>query len=113
MQKLLDYQLLKTTRRLTFDIVFQAPATIFNGDDDGGYFTFTASNGYQIISRSRMDIQTERIWLLGATSLTGDHRSGSMVFSSNEKRDAAYLQFEKALNEWAALNNGFIEHLKN
>ncbi|MNP52985.1 hypothetical protein D3C76_1474190 [compost metagenome] len=67
------------------------------GEDDGNYFTFTASNGYQVISRSRMDIQTERIWLLGAL---GNERSGSMVFSSNEKRDAALEQFHQAMFEW-------------
>lgn len=109
MLTILRYQLLKTTRRLTFDIVYQASHTIFNGDDDGEYFTFTASNGYQVISRSRMDIQTERIWLLGATSLAGENRSGSMVFSSDEKRDAAYVQFMLALDEWADSNHGFAE----
>lgn len=96
---ILRFLLIKTTRRLTFDIWDQAECTRWRGDDDGDYPTFTASNGYQIISRSRMDIQTERIWLLGASE---DTRSGSMVFSTNEKRDAAYDQFMIALEEWAA-----------
>lgn len=102
---LLAYRLVPTTRRLTFDIRWQAQKVTYMGDDDGPYFTFTASNGYQVISRSRMDIQTERIWLLGAKHKE-ESRSGSMVFSSNEKRDAAEKQFVKALDEWAAAHGG-------
>jgi len=59
MKILLEYALIKTTRRLTFDIIFQDPSVTYMGDDDGEYFIFTASNGYQVISRSRMDIQTD------------------------------------------------------
>jgi hypothetical protein len=95
--ELIRYNLIMTNRRLTFDISYQHPATRYMGEDDGDYFTFTASNGYQVISRSRMDIQTERLWLLGALE---NERSGSMVFSSNEKRNAAYTQFQKAMAEW-------------
>lgn len=102
---LLTYRLIKTTQRLTLDIVSQDPKVTWYGDDDGDYYTFTASNGYQVISRSRMDIQTERIWLLGAKR-DQEQRSGTMVFSSNEKRDRAYGEFIKAINEWAAANNG-------
>lgn len=93
-------RLIKTTRRLTFDIIYQHPDTIYMGEDDGEYFAFTASNGYQVISRSRMDIQTERIWLLGAKHKE-ESRSGTMVFSSDEKRDKAYDEFIIALEEWA------------
>lgn len=104
---LLKYTLTKTTNRLTFDILEQAESTRYYGEDDGPYYKFVASNGYEVYSRSRMDIQTERIWLLGAK----DHdRSGSMVFSSNEKRDAAYAQFKLALDEWAHHNGGVAEH---
>jgi hypothetical protein len=102
---LLVYRLVPTTRRLTFDILWQGAGVTYMGDDDGPYFSFTASNGYQVISRSRMDIQTERIWLLGAKHME-EARSGSMVFSTNEKRDAAMKQFIKALDEWAAANGG-------
>lgn len=105
MTTLLKYRLVATTRRLTFDITYQHPAVTFLGDDDGDYFKFTASNGYEVISRSRMDIQTERIWLLGAKHAS-EPRSGSMVFSSNEKRDKAYCEVIKALDEWAYHNNG-------
>lgn len=69
MKIVLKYRLIATTRRLTFDIVYQDPSTIWMGDDDGEYFKFVASNGYEVISRSRMDIQTERIWILGAKQL--------------------------------------------
>lgn len=97
---LLMCYLIKTTRRLTFDIVWQDERTIYMGEDDGPYHTFTASNGYQVISRSRMDIQTERLWLLGAKH-KDEPRSGTMVFSSNEKRDKAYDEFVLALQEWS------------
>lgn len=105
MPVLLRYELQKATRRLTFDIHWQHPELTWMGDDDGDYFKFTASNGYEVISRSRMDIQTERLWLLGAKHAE-EARSGSMVFSTNEKRDAAYAQFVLALDEWAAANGG-------
>lgn len=106
MKLILTYSLIKTTRRLTFDISYQDPETIYMGDDDGPYFYFKATNGYEVISRSRMDIQTERLWLLGAKYLD-EQRSGSMVFSSDDKRDAAYIQFILAINQWAAYNGGF------
>ncbi|MBK3779923.1 hypothetical protein G3A43_06620 [Paraburkholderia aspalathi] len=94
---ILKYKLIKTNRRLTLDITWQRDDSRYRGPDDGDYFMFVASNGYQVISRSRMDIQTERIWLLGALD---NERSGSMVFSSNEKRDRAYKAFMLALDEW-------------
>ena len=99
------YELVKTTRRLTFDVVYQRIDTIYTGEDDGPYTRFLASNGYEIFSRSRMDIQTERLWLLGAKHLT-EPRSGSMVFSSDEKRDIAFDAFNFALREWAAYHKG-------
>lgn len=97
--ELLAYRLIKAERRLVFDILYQHKDTRWWGEDDGDYPIFTASNGYQVISRSRMDIQTERLWLLGAN--TTDPRSGTMVFGDNDKRDAAFLGFQSALNEWA------------
>jgi hypothetical protein len=57
-----------------------------------------------------MDIQTDRMWLLGAKHLE-EPRSGSMVFSSNEKRDKAYNMFVIALNEWAAYHGGVANEL--
>jgi hypothetical protein len=105
---ILSYVLVKTTRRLTFDIVRQDYAVTYMGEDDGEYFTFEASNGYQVISRSRMDIQTERLWLLGASD---ERRSGTMVFSTDQKRDAAYVEFIKAIDEWAAHHGGIAVKL--
>lgn len=110
MNTLLKYRLIKTTKRLTFDIIEQAHNVTYFGDDDGPYFKFVATNGYEVISRSRMDIQTERIWLLGAKNST-DPRSGTMVFSDDDKRDAAYVKFTDALNEWAAYNNGIAVNI--
>lgn len=108
---LLRFLLVKTTKRLTFDVVYQHPRTIYNGPDDGPYFLFTASNKYQVISRSRSDIQTERLWLLGAKHET-DPRSGTMVFSDDAKRDKAHDEFIIALLEWANENKGMIVKLK-
>ena len=102
---LLTYSLTKSTRRLTFDILQQHPSVTYMGEDDGPYFKFTASNDYEVISRSRMDIQTERLWLLGARQ-HAEPRSGTMVFPSDEKRDAAYTQFVLAIDEWAAASGG-------
>jgi hypothetical protein len=72
----------------------------FCGASDDCYLTFKASNGVEIISRSRMDIQTDRLWLLGCGP---DERSGSMAFSSDEKRDKMEQEFHDALLEWAKL----------
>lgn len=105
MKTLLRYMLVRTTHRLTFDILYQHGDVTYVGEDDGPYFKFVASNGYEIISRSRMDIQTERLWLIGAKSGESP-RSGSMVFSNNVKRDTAYLSFVQALNEWAWSHGG-------
>lgn len=99
MPNIIEFAIIKTKRRLTFDITYQRPDTRYQGADDGDYLTFKASNGYEVISRSRMDIQTERLWLLGAAE---DERSGSMVFSSDEKRDKAYDAFMVAMAEWIA-----------
>jgi len=96
MNSVLKYHLIKTKRRLTFEILSQDMR--FCGKTDDDYITYTATNGKEIISRSRMDIQTDRLWLLGCGS---DERSGSMVFSSDEKRDKMFGEFQDALLEWA------------
>jgi hypothetical protein len=98
--ELLHYVLIPTTKRLTFDIIWQDPMTIWEGDDDGDYHTFKATNGYEVISRSVMDIQSERIWLWGGSTEERAVRSGSMVFGDNFKRDKAFDNFQKALQEW-------------
>jgi len=100
-EAILSYYLYKTAKRLTFDIKQQAEYTKYKGEDFvGSGFVFKASNGYEVISRSRMDIQTERMWLHGATTNGTEHRSGTMVFSSDRKRDSAFDEFNKALVEW-------------
>ena len=104
----ITYRLVKTTKRLTFDIIDQHWRTKWDGDDDGDYYVFKASNGYEVISRSVMDIQTERVWLLGASSEDRAIRSGSMVFGNNEKRDRAYESFHQAIREW---NDHWVEKI--
>ncbi len=99
--QLIQFKLFRTAKRLTFGIDWMHSDLIYRGEDDGDYYIFIASNGYQIISRSRMDIQTERLWLSGSKSDTPEGlRSGSMVFSDNVKRDKAEAEFLKALQEW-------------
>ena len=106
----LIFRLVSTTKRLTFDILQQNadPRITWTGDDDGDFYTFKASNGYEVISRSVMDIQTERIWLLGASKEDRAERSGSMVFGSNEKRDKAFENVLIALQEWDQHANKLI-----
>lgn len=106
---LLVCRLVKTRTRLTFDILEQHPRVTFQGDDDGPYFKFTASNGYEVISRSRMDIQTERLWLFGGTNDDKANRSGTMIFSNDHKRNKACDAFVQALQEWAQFNEGEID----
>lgn len=96
MDLLLKYRLIKTKRRITFDILYQ-DMSCFCGKSDDDYEIFRAHNGIEIISRSRMDVQTDRLWLLGCGP---DERSGSMVFSSDEKRDKMFEMFQSALLEW-------------
>ena len=99
MRTILTYRLIRTRQRLTFEILEQDMRFCGRSDDD--YLTFKASNGVEIISRSRMDIQTDRLWLLGCGP---NERSGSMVFSSDVKRDKMFFEFIAALYEWASIN---------
>lgn len=101
--KHIRYNLIKTTKRLTFDIVWQHPKTI--NKEYNGRITFTATNGYQVISCKRMDIQTERLWLNGRKEIQKSSRSGSMVFSNNADRDIAFQEFHKALYQWDEQQN--------
>lgn len=96
MKNYLTYRLIPTRQRLTFEILYQDMR--FCGKTDDDYLMYKASNGIDIISRSRMDIQTDRLWLLGCGP---NERSGSMVFSSDKKRDSMFNKFQDALKEWA------------
>lgn len=107
-REVLKYRLIRTTKRITFEIVWQDPEITFSGEDDDNYFSFLASNNFMIISRSRMDIQTERLWLKGGTNDLVAFRSGSMVLDSNEKRDKVYNGFLKAISEWGNTFNYVI-----
>lgn len=98
--EVLNYRLIKTHHRLTFDILSQHPATRYRGEDDGPYFRYKATNGYEIFSRSRMDIHTERVWLLGAKD---NLRSGTIPYSDNAKRDRCAYEYHSALSEWIHL----------
>lgn len=98
---IITYRLVQFRKRIVFDILYQRPDTIFDGADDGDYLMFIASNGFQVISRSRMDIQTERLWLLGSKNDSHADRSGTMVFAMQEMCDKAYPGFHLSLREWA------------
>ena len=93
---ILKFSLTSTTNRLTFDIEFQADEIRFP-EKCSNYYYFIASNGVEIISHSRMDIQTGRIWLIGAKP---NNRSGTMVFSSNAERDEFCSQVVAAIEEF-------------
>lgn len=97
---ILNYRIIKSHHRLTFDIISQHPDTRYRGEDLGPYFRHTAGNGYEIFSRSRMDIHTERIWLLGAKD---NKRSATLPYSDNEKRDRCADEYHWALSEWIEL----------
>ena len=106
LKTILKFSLTSTTNRLTFDIEFQADEIRFSSESAGNvYYSmlsnscyhFIASNGVEIISHSRMDIQTGRIWLIGIES---NNRSGTMVFSSNAKRDEFCSQVVAAIEEF-------------
>ena len=102
---MIDYHLIRTTNRLTFDIIWQHPQTRWETptEDADDWYLFVASNGYEVISQSRMDIQTRRLWLTGYKA---NERSGTMVFSNNTQRDIAYHNFLLALKEWQAFVKG-------
>ena len=92
---ILRFSLTSTTNRLTFDIEFQADEIRFS-EECSSYYYFIASNDVEIISHSRMDIQTGSIWLMGAEPNT---RSGTVVFPSNAERDRFCSQVVAAIEE--------------
>ena len=107
-QIVLHAALIVTKRRVTFDIEYQHTALTHDGPDDGDYMTFVASNGFQIYSRSRPDIDTDRCWLLGAVNGPAEDRSGSKPFPSYEMRDKYVDRLMEALQEWVEHTGGAI-----
>ena len=93
---ILKFSLTSTTNRLTFDIEFQADEIRFS-EKCSNYYYFIASNDVEIISHSRMDIQTGSIWLMGAEP---NNRSGTVVFLSNAERDEFRSQVVAAIEEF-------------
>lgn len=103
MTTILKYSLIRTRGRLTFDIHAQDDEHRYWGPDDGIFWRFTASNNYEVISRSRMDIETDRIWLWGGKQDKRADRSGSMPVSCEESLTKMIPEYHKALLEWATL----------
>lgn len=103
---LLEAWLIKTTKRLTFQIVFQA-FDVTNRDIND-IKQFRASNGYDIISEHRMDIQSRRIWLLGAENDQPSIRSGTMATPTQALCDDGFTGTISAFNEWANHNDGYV-----
>jgi hypothetical protein len=99
----ISYRLVPFRKRIVFDILHQRPDTIWRGEDEGDFYMYIAPNDFQIISRSRMDIQTERLWLLGAKNDAHADRSGTMVFAVQDMLDRAYPKFHSALESWAKM----------
>ena len=106
-ERLLEAWLFKTTKRLTFQINYQSP-TITN-TDLSGIKQFTATNGYDVISEHRMDIQSRRIWLLGAESDQPAIRSGTMATPVQSLCDEGFTGTIEALRQWAIHNNGYVK----
>jgi hypothetical protein len=100
-EAILRYSLILTTNRITLDILFQNPLYRYFGPDDGDYWSFKATNGYEVISRSRTDIQTERIWLLGGKNDAKAQRSGTLAVPDSEECEVWFNNFHQALQEWA------------
>ena len=105
---ILKFSLTSTTNRLTFDIEFQADEIRFSSESAGrarksvfndSHYYFIASNGVEIVSRSRMDLHTEGIWLRGTDP---DTHSGTVVFPSNAERDGFYSQMIEAIREFVS-----------
>ncbi len=105
-ERLLEACLIKTTKRLTFQINFQSP--LITNYNMVGINQFTASNGYDVISEHRMDIQSRRIWLLGACYDQPAVRSGTMATPVQELCDDGFTGTIQALSEWARHNNGYV-----
>lgn len=77
---LLAYRLIRTNKRLTFDICYQNPRITETKSGDENRTYFKASNGVEVISCSRMDLHSQKIWLHGAERDQCADRSGSLVF---------------------------------
>ena len=103
---LLSCVLLKTTKRITFQITNQSQEV--TNLDESSIISFTASNGYEVISEHRMDIQSRRIWLFGASNDQPADRSGTMAVPTRRMTDEAFPEYEKALLEWAVYNQGTV-----
>jgi hypothetical protein len=101
LKTIIKYSLIRTLGRLTFDIHEQDDDHRYWGPDDGIFWRFQASNGYEVISRSRMDIETDRIWILGGATDGRSQRSGTMPVSSEETLTKMIPAYHKALHDWA------------
>lgn len=99
----LSCALIKTTKRITFEIMYQSP--LITNEDENGIDQFRASNGYEIISEHRMDIQSRRIWLLGAANDQSAQRSGTLAIPTQDMCDETFPQFLEALEEYAIYKN--------
>lgn len=98
--------LIKTKKRITFEILYQHPK-ITNHKEDG-IIQWKATNGYEIISEHRMDIQSRRIWLRGASNDEPAQRSGTLALPTQKMCDDTFPEFLDALEDWAITKNHTI-----
>lgn len=105
-EMVLNCSLIKTTKRITSEIHYQAERVTHKYETGG--INWKASNGYEIISEHRMDIQSRRIWLNGAVSDEPAHRSGSMVLPTQKMCDDTFPEFIDALKEWATVHGFYV-----
>lgn len=106
---LLECCLIKTTKRITFEISFQS--IYITNEDENSIKSFVARNGYDVISEHRMDIQSYRIWLHGAANDQPATRSGTMAIPTQKMTDETFPEYIEALKEWADYNLGKVEIL--
>ena len=107
MDLILAYRLIKTCKRLTFDIVYQAPRVTNKNESE--YHKFVARNGVKVTSKENMGIQENGLWLLGKR--IDGNRSGSIMFEYNGIRDIVYEKLQDAIDDWASHHNGMAVDL--
>lgn len=103
---LLECFLIKTKKRITFDILYQHPRV--TNSDPLNMKVFRASNGYEVISEHRMDIQSRRVWLLGASNDEPAMRSGTLALPVQSMCDETFPEFLECLGQWAEHNQGMV-----
>jgi hypothetical protein len=97
--ELLVYDLQKSSRRLTFEVLAQRLDLDWLSSLSG-FNPFYASNGIKVNTMQNPALSPDTVYLRGADSRI-DAPSFSLVYDSNEERDAAFDMYVEAIEEWA------------